>query len=66
MLSRRGFLVRVGGLLTAAFVKSVRSPESRKRRPLLKRSPAVALTLRWYDISNGLLLTVGASMLEGH
>jgi hypothetical protein len=39
MLSRRGFLIGTGNLLTAAFVKDAQTFVSRTRRPLLKTPP---------------------------
>ena len=60
MLSRRGFLIGAGSLLTAAFVKDAQSFVSRTRRPLLETPPEVAQTLNWYNTGNGLLLTIGA------
>ena len=64
MLSRRGFLIGAGGLLTAAFVKDAQSFVSRTRRPLLETPPEVAQTLYWYDNGDGLLLTIGEYELE--
>ena len=64
MLSRRGFLIGAGSLLTAAFVKDAQSFVSRTRRPLLETPPEVAQTLYWYNNGNGLLLTIGAYQLE--
>jgi hypothetical protein len=64
MLSRRGFLIGVGGLLTAAFVKDAKAFVSRTRRPLLEAPPEVAQTLHWYNNGNGLLLTLGAYQLD--
>jgi hypothetical protein len=64
MLSRRGFLIGAGGLLTAAFVKDARSFVSRTKQPLLEAPPKVAQTVYWYDNGNGLLLTLGAYKLE--
>ncbi len=60
MLSRRGFLIGAGGLLTAAFVKDARSFVLRNEQPLLVPPPQVAQTLFWYDNGEqGLMLTVG-------
>ena len=40
MLSRRGFLIGAGGLLTAAFVKDARSFVHRTEQPLLDSAAA--------------------------
>ena len=61
LLSRRGFLIGVGSLLTAAFVKDARSFIRTTGRPLLA-PPAQALqTLYWYDGvgDEGYLLSLG-------
>ena len=58
--SRRGFLVGVGSLLTAAFVKEARSFIRTSGRPLLARPKQVAQTMYWYeDGGEGHLLTLG-------
>lgn len=60
MLSRRGFLIGTGGLLTAAFVKDARSFVRRTEQPLLVPPPQSAQTLCWYDNDDqGLMLTLG-------
>ena len=64
MLSRRGFLIGAGSLLTATFVKDAQAFVSRTRRPLLETPPEVDKTLYWYNNGNGLLLTIGAYQLE--
>jgi hypothetical protein len=61
LLSRRGFLIGAGSLLTTAFVKDARSFIRTTGRPLLA-PPAQALqTLYWYDgVSDaGYLLSLG-------
>ena len=58
--SRRGFLVGVGSLLTAAFVKEARSCIRTSGRPLLATPKQVAQTMYWYDSGDqGYLLTLG-------
>src|SRR6516162_11753161 len=47
MLSRRGFLIGTGGLLTMAFVSDVRAFIRRKEAPLLAAPPRTAHTLYW-------------------
>jgi hypothetical protein len=64
MLSRRGFLIGAGSLLTAAFVKDAQAFVGRTRQPLLETPPEVTQTLNWYNMGNGLLLTIGAYQLE--
>ncbi|MER8373693.1 hypothetical protein [Mesorhizobium sp. M1406] len=60
MLSRRGFLIGAGGLLTAAFVKHARAFVGRTGQPLLASPAQVAETMCWYDSGEqGYLLTVG-------
>ncbi|WP_457301260.1 hypothetical protein [Phyllobacterium sp. P5_D12] len=60
MLSRRGFLIGAGGLLTATFVKDARSFVLRNKQPLLVPPPQTAQTIFWYDNDEqGLLLTLG-------
>ncbi len=59
MLSRRGFLIGAGGLLTAAFVKDAGAFFRQTKQPLLATPPQVAETLCWYDNGDGLLLTLG-------
>jgi hypothetical protein len=60
MLSRRGFLIGVGGLLTTAFVKDAKAFVRRNEQPLLVPPPHIAETLYWYDNGDqGLLLTIG-------
>ncbi|MGO4438562.1 hypothetical protein [Rhizobium sp. RAF56] len=60
MLSRRGFLVGTGGLLTAAFVNDAQSFVLRNDQPLLVTPPQIAQTLFWYDNDEqGLMLTIG-------
>jgi hypothetical protein len=49
MLSRRGFLIGAGSLLTAAFVKDAEAFVGRTRRPLLASPPQVAETMCWYE-----------------
>ena len=60
MLSRRGFLIGAGSLLTAAFVKDAEAFVGRTNRPLLAAPPQVAETMCWYDSGEqGYLLTMG-------
>ena len=47
MLSRRGFLIGAGGLLTAAFMKDARAFIRRNEAPLLAAPPRTAHTLYW-------------------
>ena len=57
---RRGFLIGVGSLLTAAFVKDARSFIRTSGRPLLARPKQVAQTMYWYESGDqGYLLTLG-------
>jgi hypothetical protein len=53
MLSRRGFLIGTGGLLTMAFVSDTRAFIRRKEAPLLAVPPRTAHTLYW-DWPDGL------------
>ena len=53
MLSRRGFLIGTGGLLTMAFVSDARAFIRRKAAPLLAAPPRTAHTLYW-DWPDGL------------
>ena len=53
MLSRRGFLIGTGGLLTMAFVRDARAFIRRKEAPLLAAPPRTAHTLYW-DWPDGL------------
>jgi hypothetical protein len=53
MLSRRGFLIGTGGLLTMAFVNDARAFIRRKEAPLLAAPPRAAHTLYW-DWPDGL------------
>jgi hypothetical protein len=53
MLSRRGFLIGTGGLLTMAFVSDARAFIRRKEAPLLAVPPRTAHTLYW-DWPDGL------------
>jgi len=53
MLSRRGFLIGTGGLLTMAFVSDARAFIRRKETPLLAAPPRTAHTLYW-DWPDGL------------
>ena len=53
MLSRRGFLIGTGGLLTMAFVSDTRAFIRRKEAPLLAAPPRTAHTLYW-DWPDGL------------
>ena len=64
MLSRRGFLIGAGSLLTAAFVKDARAFVARTNRPLLATAARGRQTLYWYDNGDGLLLTIGRCELE--
>ena len=60
MLTRRGFLVGVGGLLTAAFTKDARSFIRKTGEPLLAQPAEVAETMYWYDGGEqGYILTIG-------
>ena len=60
MLSRRGFLIGVGGLLTATFIKDAQSFVLRNEKPLLVSPSQTAETLFWYDNDEqGLMLTLG-------
>jgi hypothetical protein len=66
LLSRRGFLIGAGSLLTAAFVSDARSFIRRTGRPLLA-PPAQALqTLYWYDGvgDDGYLLSLGEFRMD--
>ena len=53
MLSRRGFLIGTGGLLTMAFVSDARAFIRRNEAPLLAAPPRTAHTLYW-DWPDGL------------
>jgi hypothetical protein len=53
MLSRRGFLIGTGGLLTTAFVGDARAFIRRNEAPLLAAPPRTAHTLYW-DWPSGL------------
>ena len=53
MLSRLGFLIGTGGLLTMAFVSDARAFIRRKEAPLLAAPPRTAHTLYW-DWPDGL------------
>ena len=53
MLSRRGFLIGTGGLLTMAFVSDARAFIRRKEAPLLAAPPRTAHT-RYWDWPDGL------------
>ena len=60
MLSRRGFLIGAGGLLTAAFVTEAQSFVLRNEHPLLVPPPQITQTMFWYDNDEqGLMLTIG-------
>ncbi|GLS37237.1 hypothetical protein GCM10010869_28300 [Mesorhizobium tianshanense] len=60
MLTRRGFLIGAGGLLTAAFAKDAQSFISRTGQPLLASPAEVAETMYWYEGGEqGYLLTIG-------
>lgn len=60
MLTRRGFLVGAGGLLTAAFAKDAQSFIRRTGRPLLASPAEVAEIMYWYEGGEqGYLLTIG-------
>jgi hypothetical protein len=54
--TRRGFLIGVAGLLTAAFVTDARSFARRTGAPLLASPPRTAHTLYWQDIDDELVL----------
>ena len=63
--SRRGFLVGLGSLLTAAFVKDASSFIRANGQPLLARPKQVAQTMYWYPHGDeGYLLTLGEYMDE--
>ena len=65
LLSRRGFLIGAGTLLTTAFVTDARSFIRRTSRPLLASPAQVVQTIHWYDsLDSGYLLTLGPWMLE--
>jgi hypothetical protein len=58
--SRRGFLIGVGAVLTAAFVKDARSFIDRTNQPLLVPSSQVVETMYWHEIPDeGYQLTLG-------
>lgn len=60
MLSRRGFLIGAGSLLTVTFIKDAQSFVLRNEKPLLVSPSQTAETLFWYDNDEqGLLLTLG-------
>ncbi len=60
MISRRGFLMGAGGLLTASFVRDARSFVLRKQEPLLVPPPQADWTIFWHDNGEqGVMLTVG-------
>lgn len=60
MLTRRGFLIGAGGLLTVAFAKDAHSFIRRTGQPLLAPPVEVAETMYWYDGGEqGYLLTIG-------
>src|SRR5262245_39000660 len=60
MLSRRGFLIGVGSLLTAAFVKDAQSFIRTNGRPLLTTPKQIAQTIYTYEAGDGgYLLTLG-------
>src|SRR5262245_5656183 len=62
--SRRGFLVGLGSLLTAAFVKHARSCIRTNGQPLLARPKQVAQTMYWYPHGDRYLLSLGEYMDE--
>jgi hypothetical protein len=64
LLSRRGFLIGAGSLLTTAFVKDARSFIRTTGRPLLAPPVQALQTLYWYadDFGDGYLLTLGKWM----
>ena len=63
--SRRGFLVGLGSLLTAAFVKDARSFIRANGQPLLARPKQVAQTMYSYPHGDeGYLLTLGEYLSE--
>jgi hypothetical protein len=64
MLSRRGFLIATGGLLTTAFVKDARSFTHRHIQPLLTSPPQVVETMYWCEIPDGLVGVAGGAMVE--
>jgi hypothetical protein len=64
MLSRRGFLIGAGSLLTAAFVEDALSFISTTKQPLLASPTQVSDTLYWYENGDGYLLTLGEYELE--
>src|SRR5215472_16209259 len=53
LLSRRGFLIGAGSLLTAAFVKDARSFIRTTGRPLLAPPKQALQTLYWYGDYDG-------------
>src|SRR4051794_5026836 len=58
--SRRGFLIGVGAVLTAALVKDAQSFIDRTNQPLLVPTPQVAETMYWHEIPDeGYQLTLG-------
>ncbi|RRH93660.1 hypothetical protein EH240_29130 [Mesorhizobium tamadayense] len=60
MLTRRGFLIGAGGLLTAAFTKDAQSFIRRTGQRLLASPAEVAQTMYWYEGGDqGYLLTIG-------
>ncbi|TIT00224.1 hypothetical protein [Mesorhizobium sp.] len=60
VLTRRGFLIGAGGLLTTAFAKDAQSFIRRTGQPLLAPPVEVAETMYWYDGGEqGYLLTIG-------
>jgi hypothetical protein len=63
LLSRRGFLIGVGSLLTTAFVKDARSFIRTTGRPLLAPPTQALQTLYWYaDDGDGYILSLGEMM----
>ncbi|MDX8483166.1 hypothetical protein RFN28_32645 [Mesorhizobium sp. VK24D] len=60
MLSRRGFLIGAGGLLTSAFLGDAQAFVHRTGKPLLASPAEVAETMYWYENGEqGLMLTIG-------
>jgi hypothetical protein len=66
--SRRGFLIGVGSLLTAAYVSDARSFIRRTSQPLLASPERIAQTMYWYDggaePEDGYTLTLGEWTME--
>ena len=60
LLSRRGFLIGAGAMLTTAFVKDARSFIHRNNQPLMASLSRTVETMYWHEIPEvGYQLTLG-------